>query len=82
VTALRKRFPYMAPNTIPAGTYQSQPAPLKTAALWNFVVANKDLPEATAYEITKAVLDNPWLVARLNPAARQRSLRTRPRTLS
>ena len=70
VAALRKRFPYMAPNTIPAGTYKSQTAPLHTAALWNFVVANKDLPDATAYEITKAVLAHPWLVARLHPAAK------------
>ncbi len=69
VAALRKRFPYMAPYTVPAGTYKSQTAPLQTAALWNFVVANKDLPDATAYEITKAVLGNPWLVARLHPAA-------------
>ncbi len=70
VAALRKRFPYMAPNTIPASTYKSQPSPLRTAALWNFVVANKDMPDATAYAITKAVLDNPWLVARLHPAAK------------
>ncbi len=69
VAALRKRFPYMAPNTIPAGAYKSQTGPLTTAALWNFVVAHKDLPDATAYEITKAVLGNPWLVARLHPAA-------------
>jgi TRAP transporter TAXI family solute receptor len=70
VAALRKRFPYMAPNTIPASTYASQKTPLTTAALWNFVVANKDLGDDDAYAITKAVLGNPWLTTRLHPAAK------------
>ncbi len=70
ITALRKRFPYMAPNTIPAGTYPSQNSPLATAALWNFVLANKNLADDDAYAIVKAVLGNPWLTTRLHPAAR------------
>jgi TRAP transporter TAXI family solute receptor len=70
VAALRKRFPYMAPNNIPAGTYPSQKTPLATAALWNFVIANKDLSDDDAYAITKAVLGNPWLTTRLHPAAK------------
>lgn len=70
VTALRRRFPYMAPNTIPAGSYPSQSVALATAAVWNFVVAGKDLSDADAYAITKAVLGNPWLTTRLHPAAK------------
>jgi uncharacterized protein len=70
IAALRKRFPYMAPNAIPAGTYPSQQAPLATAALWNFVIANQQLSDEDAYAITKAVLGNPALTTRLHPAAR------------
>ena len=70
VAALRKRFPYMAPNSIPANSYPAQTTPLATVAVWNFVIASKDLSDENAYAITRAVLANPWLTERLHPAAK------------
>ena len=67
---LRKRFPYLAPYRMAAGSYRDQTAPLDTLAVWNFVIAGADLPDATAYAIVKAVLDQPARVAAIHPAAR------------
>lgn len=53
-----KSFPEVAAYTIPANTYSVQKEDLKTVAMWNFVVVNKDMPESLAYEITKLALEN------------------------
>ncbi len=62
--AFRARYPYFAPYTIPAGTYRGQGAPIVTFAVWNFVLAHKDMSADTAYAITRALLDHPDQVAR------------------
>ena len=56
MTAMGKQFPYMSDATYPVGTYRGQTSPIKTVAAWNVVIAHKDMPEATAYALTKAVL--------------------------
>ena len=56
IAGMSKRFPFMADALYPAGTYRGQTAPIRTVAAWNCVVGHKDLPEATAYALTKAVL--------------------------
>ena len=47
--------PALSPTTIRPGP-NGQTAEIKSFSAWNFVVANKELPEETAYAITKAVL--------------------------
>ena len=69
ITAFRKRFPYLAEYPVPAGTYRGQETTVQTMAVWNFVLAHKDMPEATVYDIVKALLDNPAEVALAYPAA-------------
>jgi uncharacterized protein len=54
--AMSKQFPYMADATYPVGTYRGQTAPINTVAAWNVVIGHKDMPETTAYALTKAVL--------------------------
>lgn len=49
-------LPQLSPATIPSGSYKGQTAAIKSVSGWNFVVANKDLPDDVAYAITKAVL--------------------------
>ena len=66
---IRKRFPYLAPNVIPANTYAGQTAPVSTVAVWNFIIAHKSVPDATAYWFVKAVLDNPEQAAKAHAAA-------------
>jgi TRAP transporter TAXI family solute receptor len=56
--AMRRRFAYMTEVIVAADTYRGQTAPLTSVAAWNMVIAHKDLPEATAYAITKAVLSS------------------------
>lgn len=69
VEKMRRRFGYLAPNSIPANTYRGQSAPVPTVALWNFVVAAPALPEALAHDLTRAALtQTAALVARV-PAA-------------
>jgi TRAP transporter TAXI family solute receptor len=56
MAGMSKQFPYMSDATYPVGTYRGQTTPIKTVAAWNVVIAHKDMPEATAYALTKAVL--------------------------
>jgi len=56
VTAVLAKLPALSATTIPPGTYRGQTTEIKSFSAWNFVVANKDLPDEVAYAITKAVL--------------------------
>jgi uncharacterized protein len=56
VAAVLAKLPALSTTTIPAGTYKGQTEAIKSFSAWNFVVANKDLPDDVAYAITKAVL--------------------------
>ena len=56
VAAMLQKFPQLSPATIPSGTYKGQTSDIKSVSSWNFVVANKDLPDDVAYAITKAIL--------------------------
>lgn len=51
-------FPSVSAFTIPANTYKSQTEEQHTVAMWNFGIANKDMPESLVYEVMKVVLDN------------------------
>lgn len=66
---MRARAPVLVPAVIPPGAYRGQTAPIASVAAWNAVIAHKDLPEATAYAITHAVLSVPDLVAIVGPVA-------------
>lgn len=55
IAAMTRRFPFLSPAHVPANTYRGQTAPLTTIAAWNFVVAHKDLPDARATAILRAV---------------------------
>ena len=50
--------PSMQRFTIPAGTYNGQDQDVASVAMWNFAIANAEMPETLAYEITKLVLEN------------------------
>ena len=67
--AMLKRFPFLTRMTTPAYTYRGQHDPIGSVGAWNFVVAHKDLPEADAYAITKAVLSASDPKTQINSAA-------------
>jgi TRAP transporter TAXI family solute receptor len=43
---------------IPAGTYTTLTEPARSVAMWNFAIANCDLPESFVYEVTKATMED------------------------
>ena len=43
---------------IPAGTYRTLDAPLASVAMWNFAIANCDLPESFVYEATRIAMED------------------------
>jgi uncharacterized protein len=56
VEAMLVKFPYLAAGDVAAGTYKGQPAPIRSVAAWNVIVAHKDLAEVASYRLTKAIL--------------------------
>ena len=54
---VEQAFP-VADFTIPAGTYTSQDNDLRAVSMWNFAIANCDLPEEFVYQATKTVMEN------------------------
>jgi TRAP transporter TAXI family solute receptor len=49
--------PYAA-GTIPAGTYEGQEADVPTAVVRNYLITHDEVPEETAYAMTKLLFDN------------------------
>ena len=49
--------PYL-PVVIPAGTYDGQTEDVPTAAVGNFLITHVDVPEETAYQMTKLLFEN------------------------
>lgn len=68
---IRKALPEFSESTIPKGTYRQQAADQKTVGLYNFSIANKDMPDATAYLITKTVLENNAVMVKAHAAAKE-----------
>jgi hypothetical protein len=61
--------PFVA-GVIPAGTYEGQTEDVPTVAVMNFFVTSEDVPEETAYMMTKLMFENlPTLVAAHKSAA-------------
>lgn len=56
VALMLETFPQLSATTVPPATYKGQTAEIRSVSAWNFVIANKDLANETAYAITKAVL--------------------------
>ena len=67
----RKVLPEFSESTISKGIYKQQTADEKTIGLYNFAIANKDMPDATAYVITKTVLENNATMVKGHPAAKE-----------
>jgi uncharacterized protein len=60
--AMLKRFPYLAPGDVAANTYRGQPGVIRTVAAWNVIIAHRELADATAYQLTRAILAAPGIV--------------------
>jgi TRAP transporter TAXI family solute receptor len=69
VKILRQQIPEFSDSTIATGVYPSLTVDYHTVGLFNFVVANKDLPEDLVYRIVKAVFDKNARLVKAHSAA-------------
>ncbi|MBD1575249.1 TAXI family TRAP transporter solute-binding subunit [Vibrio sp. S11_S32] len=63
-----KRSAFYTYTTIPGGIYPNNPDSIKTFGVLSTVVTSTELPDETAYQITKAVFENFEIFKRLHPA--------------
>jgi TRAP transporter TAXI family solute receptor len=60
IAALETNFPVSA-YTVPASTYETLKkanTDIKTVSMWNFAIANADVPEDFVYAVVKATMEN------------------------
>jgi len=69
ILALRLAMPELTPSTIPAGVYPSLKKGYASVGLYNFAVANKNLPDDLIYAIVDAVFANHQELVEAHPAA-------------
>ncbi|MCR9073467.1 MAG: TAXI family TRAP transporter solute-binding subunit [Alphaproteobacteria bacterium] len=62
-------FP-VSPFEIGAGTYTTLTAPARSVSMWNFAIANCNLPESFVYEATKVVMSDNARMVGIHKAAR------------
>lgn len=62
-------FP-VAAFVIPEGTYSSVEGERRAVSMWNFAIANGDLPEEFVYEVVKTVMENNEAMVNIHRAAR------------
>lgn len=68
---LKDALPELSDSTIPKGTYKQQTEDQKTVGVFNFGIANKDVPEDLVYAVTKAVLENNPQMVKGHAAAKE-----------
>ena len=56
--------------TIPASTYQSLNEDSRVVSMWNFAIANCDVPESLVYEMVKLTMENNDKMVSIHKAAR------------
>ncbi|MCY6382080.1 TAXI family TRAP transporter solute-binding subunit [Hoeflea prorocentri] len=66
---IRTAFP-VASFVVPKGTYATQPGDLLSVSMWNFGIANCDLPESFVYEATKAIMGDHDRMMQVHKAAK------------
>jgi len=71
IELLKKRMPELSDSLIPSGGYPSLTEDYNTVGLFNFAVANKDLPDDLVYRIVKAAYDKHAQLVERHSAARE-----------
>jgi TRAP transporter TAXI family solute receptor len=70
IAVIRRKMPEFTESTIPKGLYKQQTADQSSVGLYNFAIANKEMPDALAYTITRTILENNPTMLRAHAAAR------------
>lgn len=59
-----KKFPFLVKDAIPAGTYEGQSEAVPTLSVQAILIANKNMPDDVAYQLTKLLYENTDAVAK------------------
>jgi TRAP transporter TAXI family solute receptor len=71
VKLILAKHPFLKPVTLAAGSYPGQAQPIDSVGSWSFVYARADLPDDTAYRITRALHRAEASLAARLPQARE-----------
>jgi TRAP transporter TAXI family solute receptor len=74
IQQVTKRYPFLAPAKIAANTYKGQTEEVKTIAVMAVLVAHPKISEDTAYQITKALIENQPELASAHAKGKELSL--------
>ncbi len=55
ISRVAAKHGFLKPNTVPAGAYEGQNAPVHSVSSWSFIMARADLPDGTAYRLARAL---------------------------
>lgn len=69
VAGMLEALPYLARQSIAPGTYDGQTEEIISVAGWNVVIAHVDMPEETAYALTRNVLAAEDPASQIHPFA-------------
>lgn len=69
IGVFQRLHPFATAYELPAGVYRGQSAPVRTAAVWNFVLTTARFPDEAAHDLTKAALEHTAEMAAALPAA-------------
>lgn len=58
IKKIKAALPELSDAVIPKGTYKQQTEDHRTIGLYNFAIANRDVPADLVYAVTKAVMEN------------------------
>lgn len=64
------KYPYLGEVTIPKKTYSSIAVETPTVGAWDTLCVRSDFPETLAYNIVKAMTENPGDLIKVHPAAK------------
>lgn len=76
IAELQKQQPYYASVPLPANTYKGQTAAVPTLAVMAVWATHEALPEAVAYEVTKALYENTAIMGQVHVQGKNISLGT------
>lgn len=64
VDEIVKQFPYLVKDAIPAATYKGQTEAVPTLSVQAMLVANENMPDEVAYQLTKTLYENTEAIAK------------------
>jgi uncharacterized protein len=69
IETIRKAMPEFSPSNVAAGTYRLLEKDYVTIGMFNFAIAQADLPDDLVYQLVKAVFENQPRLVKAHPAA-------------